>query len=468
MIPKILKGRSFKGATAYLMHDVEDHAASNRVVWTMTRNLATQNPQTAWRVMAATAMDAPRLKKEAGIKATGRKQEFTLKHLVLSWHPDEKDTLTREDMEAAVEGALAALGATERQAIVIAHNDTKHPHVHILINRTLENGKLLDDGKEQEKLQAWARAYERTREQTLCANRDINADARARGEPTDYKKLPRQLVDADKVARRAANDNPDRRTALLEKHAALARAQSARTHALKKRHADQWTQLQEDYLARKAEIAEKARKGKAAVRLMIIERFRPEWRKLKADEQRERQEFARREQSTLGRLSNLFRSVDIGRSALEGDRPSILSQIWGGMRSAEQRQAMLEKLQTKRAHELEIAQKKAIRAAVLPIITEQKLATSTMADTYRNGRLDLAFVQNGERAKLKAEWKHLLDTRATDYAALAASLERSQGFNEKADPVSFLDRMKTRAKEIREITPAREQDNTRDTDRDRD
>lgn len=69
MVPRIPRtkgkgvGTSFKGTAAYLLHDEGQAQTSDRVLWTDTRNLATDNPDQAWRVMAATAMDSDRLKR---------------------------------------------------------------------------------------------------------------------------------------------------------------------------------------------------------------------------------------------------------------------------------------------------------------------------------------------------------------------------------------------------------------------
>ena len=75
MIAQIAKrGTSFKGAGLYYLHDKKADT-SERVAWTETRNLMTDNPAMGLRVMAATAMDKDRLKADAGIKATGRKSK---------------------------------------------------------------------------------------------------------------------------------------------------------------------------------------------------------------------------------------------------------------------------------------------------------------------------------------------------------------------------------------------------------
>lgn len=449
MNPKILHGRSFKGAAAYLLKGGKNQPDTKRVAWTMTRNLATQNPETAWRVMAAIAMDSPRRKKEAGIKATGQKQKNVVKHLVLSWHPEEKEKLTREDMEAAIEGALTALGAQNQQALIIAHNDTAHPHVHILINRSMDDGRLLDDSNEWNNLSDWAREYQRQRGQNYSPQRELNAEARKRGENTKYRKIPRRIVELNKLAAMAANDNVDRRTQLTLKHMQLARKQASRSYRLENRHKRQWADLENNQIARRRDIKEEARKGKEAVRVEIIDTFRPRWRELRELEIAEREQFKAREKSTFGRLSNLFRNIDIARSAADGPRPSVLSQLWNGIGSSAERQAMFEKHQAKRRHELELEQRKAIRAAMLPVVTRQKLAMDAAVHDYARERSDLAFVQNGERAKNKADWITLLARRERDFANLPASNARTQAFNDKADPARYLERIYKRAQDIK-------------------
>ncbi|MCI0658386.1 MAG: relaxase/mobilization nuclease domain-containing protein, partial [Acidobacteria bacterium] len=82
MVPKLhAKGTSFKGAAAYLLHDKGRAKTAQRVAWVEMRNLITDDPHVAWRVMAATAMDQDRLKELAGVKNTGRKSSASVLHL---------------------------------------------------------------------------------------------------------------------------------------------------------------------------------------------------------------------------------------------------------------------------------------------------------------------------------------------------------------------------------------------------
>ena len=201
MNPRIHKvGNSFKGLASYLLHD-KDASTSERVAWVETHNLGTDNPNTAWKVMLATAMKQQELKRAAGIPAQGQKSKGTVLHYSLSWAEHEAEGLSREEMVRAAKSSLAVYGvdpalfkaaaknvpkrrqfADEHQAVIICHEDEKHPHVHIRVNRVHPvHGCILPNGKDQEKLSRWALEYERSRGEVLAKNRERNWDMRDRG-----------------------------------------------------------------------------------------------------------------------------------------------------------------------------------------------------------------------------------------------------------------------------------------------
>jgi hypothetical protein len=187
---------------------------------------------------------------------------------------------------------------------------------------------------------------------------------------------------------------------------------------------------------------------------------------LKEAEIAERRQFEAREKSTFGRLSNLFRNVDIAHAAADGPRPSILSQLWRGIGDATERQAMFDKQLAQRRQELDTRQRNAIRAAMLPVVAAYKMESETAVIEYRRARADLTFIQRGELAKNKTEWHQLIECRKADFEKLALSLERTQEFNKAADPVSFLDKLRNRAAEFRADRdppgPSNDNDRTRD------
>jgi Relaxase/Mobilisation nuclease domain len=197
MVPKLTsKGTSFKGAAAYLLHDKGRIDTSERVAWVETVNLATSNPQAAWRVMAATAMDAGRLKEQAGVKKTGRTSKEAVLHLTLAWSPDQKPD--RQEMASFARRALEALKADDRQAMIICHTDEEHPHVHVLINRVSPaDGRMLSSSKEKLALSALALEYEKEGGTIYCKEREANAEKRKQGEYVRGEKdIPRPEYEA--------------------------------------------------------------------------------------------------------------------------------------------------------------------------------------------------------------------------------------------------------------------------------
>lgn len=172
------QGRSFKGAIAYYTHDKRvpgpeggaaasgpHPASSERVAWTETRNITSDRPEVATRIMIATAEQADQLKAEAGIAATGRKAQKPVLAYSLAWHPTEAGKLDRTEMSRAANDSLRVLGLEKHQAVIVAHRDTAHPHVHVIVNRVSpEDGRMAKiDPPRVRALDRWANEYEKAR-----------------------------------------------------------------------------------------------------------------------------------------------------------------------------------------------------------------------------------------------------------------------------------------------------------------
>ena len=201
MIVKVTgTGPSFKGAANYYLHDKGTDTAE-RVAWTHTENLPTDDPDKAWKVMAYTVDHAPDLKRMAGVKSTGRKLRYPVLTMALSWHEDEAPDPSHM-LETAQE-AVATLGLDRHQAMYIAHRDEKHQHVHILINRVDQtNGKAANLSHSKRKLQAWALGYEKKQGVIRCPQRLQNAEKRKRN--LERKPQDREVVRyGDNVIREA-------------------------------------------------------------------------------------------------------------------------------------------------------------------------------------------------------------------------------------------------------------------------
>jgi hypothetical protein len=169
-------GKSFKGLATYLTHD-PNAKTTERVGWTHTLNTAHDHPLSAVDEMLWTARDAELLKQEAGIRAGGRSSENAVKHVSLNWSPEE--TPTREHMIESAEGFLKHMKWEDHQALLVAHDDKEHAHVHMMLNTIHpETGLHLDDSFERRRAQAWALGYERENGRIFCEQRLENVAER--------------------------------------------------------------------------------------------------------------------------------------------------------------------------------------------------------------------------------------------------------------------------------------------------
>lgn len=145
MIGVSSSARSFRGLAAYLQAG-RLRQEQNRVAWSASRNLPTSEPELAAKIMRATAAQNVYVRQP-------------VYHLALSFDPG--DVIDRGAMERVADRVLAALELQEYQALLVAHRDRGHPHVHVLINRVHpETGKTWDRWKDQHVIQQTLRSEE--------------------------------------------------------------------------------------------------------------------------------------------------------------------------------------------------------------------------------------------------------------------------------------------------------------------
>jgi hypothetical protein len=176
MIPRIQTGSSFKGAGLYYLHDKradgeEERLTTDRVAWTYAINTLENDPEAVLSEMRRTAFDQPLLKRLSKNRSDGRPTEKTVMTVALAWSPLQ--TPTKNDMIEAGHSYLQHMGWEAHQVLFVAHNDTKHPHVHLIINRVHpETGMTLDDNWAKIRAQKWALAYERENGHIYCEARE--------------------------------------------------------------------------------------------------------------------------------------------------------------------------------------------------------------------------------------------------------------------------------------------------------
>ena len=165
MIACASTGSNFGGLVKYMTHDpptddIRNPQSADRVAWTETQNLETDDPALAARIMAGVVRDAPMLKQLAGVSGRGRKLKDPVLHLILSWPPGVNPA--KQEMLAATKGALKTLGLEEHQAVTVAHKDRDHNHTHTAVNRVSTiDGRAVKLQQSGRRLSAWAEQYER-------------------------------------------------------------------------------------------------------------------------------------------------------------------------------------------------------------------------------------------------------------------------------------------------------------------
>ena len=119
MISMSSSARSFGALARYLVNG-RSGDDPERVAWSTSRNLPTDDPELAGKIMRATAAQNVRIDKP-------------VYHLALSFDPN--DAVDRATMERVADRVIEALKLKEHQILIVSHGDRDHPHMHLLINR---------------------------------------------------------------------------------------------------------------------------------------------------------------------------------------------------------------------------------------------------------------------------------------------------------------------------------------------
>lgn len=120
-------GKDFTELVAYLIRGSRSEADPRRVAWISYRNLdGVAAPASAAQIMRACA----------GHQLRAAKPVY---HFGLSL--PTSDHLDPEQWNQAIDQVLLYLGLGGHQALVVAHGDTDHEHVHVVVNRVGEDGR---------------------------------------------------------------------------------------------------------------------------------------------------------------------------------------------------------------------------------------------------------------------------------------------------------------------------------------
>jgi hypothetical protein len=325
MVPAITEGgRSFKGAALYYLHDKRkpgeaERLTSERVAWTHTLNLATDDPDRAWRIMADTAMRQDEIKTAAGVKAGGRKLTKPVHAYSLAWHPEQ-----RVDREAMLAAALESIKAQELegyQAIIVAHEDEPQQHVHVLINRVHpDTGKAATLSNCKLKLSQWAEAYEKQHGKVYCQKRIENNQKREQREAVNEPRKSRTAFEFEK-----ATGNDSLSADFIKSNEKQKDAQLYDIgRSIKESHARQWEELKRVYAVSRKKITDHGSTLKDNRAAEIKQDYKEKWRLLFRKQRIELEAHGSAQNSFLSRLFSGLSLLHEFKRHHEGDALMIL------------------------------------------------------------------------------------------------------------------------------------------------
>lgn len=412
MVPDIAKaGHSFKGAMAYYLHDKRQDGANahpqtaDRVAWAEMRNLACLTPETATRIMAATASRADELKAAAGIKATGRKSRAHVYAYSLAWHPDEAGQLDRAEMLRAADQTLKVLGAENHQAVIVCHRDQKHPHVHVILNRVdPATGKMLATSNDRLKLSDWANAYERERGVIVTPKREEKRQAREQAKQDFTRAAVADRAAPDPKAARRADPRPaDPQTRAKSDAAMLKELHDAQ----KARHKQEWA----DLAARNKAQREKVYKESAeTIRELIAghkRETRPAWAAFFRAARESERSFQKREQSITGVLHNALAATPIGQRG-------SLSAVFRNVFSATSRETAFKAAQETSRGAFGRELKAGLDGHIAVLKEQRQNMLAAQRQRHMTDRAALIERQDTEKAKMREAWRQVYERRGKD------------------------------------------------------
>ncbi len=408
MVPDVAgTGHSFKGAMSYYLHDKRENeqaahlSSSERVAWTETRNLATDDMRTAERIMIATAERSDELKREAGIRNTGRKSNAHVYAYSLSWHPSERPT--RAEMVRAADETLKALGADNRQAVIVAHTDRAHSHVHVIVNRVdPTDGRMLGTSNDRRKLSDWANRYERERGKIFTPKREEQRQGRERNPDAAQR---REYADKARIAAQERAHDQKNQVAALKDFGQAQReqhkAESVRLDAANKAAREG---IYRDYGAR---IKDATARHKAE--------SKPIWQRHYRAKRQDERGFLHREKTATGRMINAWEAAKHQRDT--GQLVPGVGMVSATMRnffSNEARlRAFVEAQQMTRA-QLATSLKQIIDREVKGIQAERRQRLDQQRTAFQQDKAALIQRQDSERAKLREAWNAIRPERRSD------------------------------------------------------
>jgi hypothetical protein len=410
-------------------------------------------------------------------------------------------------MTTAAEQALERLGLQDHQALFVAHNDTDHPHLHVLVNKTHpETGRVVNPHRDYNKLDKWAREYRQERGQEhYCPNREKKWQNHDEGQSN----ANRQKQTAAKLERGESatlNANDPRAADLRNEFAQEGDRLSQQAKDMKAEHSQQWERFKAKNKAEKSAIYDRYKqpmqdararlavnkaahgaikdvyKAKIADRMKRIEeRYQPQRREVGRAKWKAERAYEAHENSLTGRLGHAISAAIHNRQQNPQQSQGFVADTVRMFMNTSDRRAAFDEMNEQKWTPLNQAINAEKRAARSELWAEQKEALAPAKEAtgaavqdmkpmnnHRAGELesyklaentryeDLKLNQATDRKQMQELWGALKKRRAEGIRGLKAKMREkleqrhahNQAFKEAAkDEAEKVTRTRNRSKE---------------------
>lgn len=363
--------------------------------------------------MFATARDQATLKEQSGQSARGRKNTRPVLHYTLSWAIGENPT--PEHMRETALSSLNMLGLGEHQAVMAAHSDKEHMHVHIVVNTIHpETGLTAQLKYSKERLSRWAEAYER--------EHGIHCEERIRNNER------RKELAAARAAEQAMPFEPVKhkqtsRKEWFEKQELVDRMKALRNEIrplLPQPKPVDRERLKEQHRAEREACYQSARGAVDQARSAVFTRYRPQWCELYRVHKNEMKHL--RDAHPFDRAVFVFTQ----RERLGSGKPLTFRQMVNLIVRPDRLLQRVEAIQAKERRSLARAEK-----------TEKKQVSDRLWQNYKGGIDKIRERHKQERFGLVAEREAQLRTIVTFDLAKESLMGERQAAN---DPIQAFDK----------------------------
>ncbi|MFC3170460.1 relaxase/mobilization nuclease domain-containing protein, partial [Paracoccus fontiphilus] len=354
-------------------------------------------------------------KAAAGVKNTGRKStRGPVFAFSLAWHPSEAEGLDRAEMTRAADHALKVLALDHLQAVIIAHHDTAHPHVHVVVNRIdPTNGKATSiDGVKVKKLDAWANDYEQRRGQIVSPNRAKKYDQIKAGQNAHPDPEKRRRYIEDKKRQRAeAQQRPAQQRTTEQRPPSRGQILKDLSDAQKAQHKQDWKDWGAKAKDSRKAIYDRADMARAAALEAFKQATRKDWAQhFKAERDRARA-FESRERSFSGIVQNaLAAAKQQFREGPQGGR-GLLGQTFANVLDGAARRQAFSQAQEMTARQFREQMKARRDAALTALDDEKRRALIRQSALIDKAKADMIERHNQEREKMREAWRQFYASR---------------------------------------------------------